>query len=328
MFKIGMFIRFFQNIVMAVFQLMFIKEGKMATVTKGKQIIDLSKPIMVSMESFALMKKLKKVGSNGDMIEIALIECDQVSRNRTYYGFEDIQLGMKERRFAERLAQKTLFGEASHPSQAGLTDDSSYLQRLTQVEPSRIVWRIDRVWNEGKTVMGVIQWAGPFGSMYKDLVMNHGSNIAASIRAYTPNYIKKNDANGEYVQKVYPLFITTWDLVDLPGLGGCRIVNPSVYAESTKDDLDKGPVSSSSTERWDEVKTPTSKTVVFKDPISEIRSMIKSGNENANIIQDLFGIELNDAKMILSGKNTLSTFSNDGRRLDIPLSSAVLADIL
>jgi len=285
---------------------------------------------MVSMESYALMKKLKKVDKDGNMIEIALIECDEVSRNRTFYGLEDIKMGMKERRFAERLAQKTLFGEGEHPENTCTNgDDASYLQRLTRVEPSRIVWRIDRVWTEGKMVMGVIQWAGPFGPIYKDFVVNHGSNIAASIRAYTPNYVKKTDSNGEYVQKVHPIFITTFDAVNLPGLGRARIIEPEVFANSTKDDLEAGPISSRSTESMDIITTRTMKQVIFNDPIKEIRSILKNNSaEGSSIIQDIFHIDFASANMILSGKNTLTTFAEDGRRLDIPLSSAVLADIL
>ena len=296
------------------------------------QVIDLTKPIIVTMESFSLMKKLKVVDKDGDMIEINLIECDTISRNQTYYGKENTILAMKERRFAERLDQKCLFSEAEHPADvpSGPGSEQSYLQRLTRVEPSRICARIDRWWDEGNIIKGVIQWAGPFGEMYKDLVVNHGSNIAASIRAYTPNYVKKTDSSGRfYVEKTHPFFITTYDLVMLPGLEGARIVKPVEFAQQTRDERMKGPISgSTSSENYNILSSPTMKQVTFKDPVSEIRSIIRSGEESSSIISDLFGIDLSTAKMIISKNNTLTTISTEGQRIDIPLSSAILAELL
>lgn len=284
-------------------------------------VLDLRKPIIVTMESFSHLKDAKLVSDDGSIFECTLIECDVVSRNKTYYPLEDVMASMQDRRVQERIDQKVFFAEAEHPQSD--TEEQLPLKRLMRVEPSRWSHRIDSYWADGNNIRGIVQWAGPFGEMYRKLLVEHGSNLAMSIRAYTPNYVKKNDSNGDYVIKKHPMYIATYDCVTQPGLENARIMNPDTYAKIAR--KDKVTISTKNN-----VVTKTTESLVevlYNNPINEIRDIMRS-EEGAHIISDLFGISIETAHMTISGKHTLSVISEEGVRMDLPLARTLLSDIL
>ena len=286
-------------------------------------VLDLSKPIIVTMESFTHLKDAKLVSDDGSIFEATLIDCDEISRNRTYYPLEDVIASMDDRRVKERIEQKVFFGEAEHPSSD--SEEGIPLKRLMRVEPSRISHRIDNYWAAGNIIKGIIQWAGPFGDTYRKMLVEHGSNLAMSIRAYTPNYIKKNDKDGDYVIKKHLMFITTFDCVMLPGLKNARIMNPDQYTDITKNN--KTNITTNKTNGSINIKTSESMVeIAYSNPINEIKNLLRS-EEGASIVSDLFNIDFSKSDMNISG-NTLLVQTENGQKLHLPLSRSLIGSIL
>lgn len=290
------------------------------------KIIDLSQPIIVTMESFSHLKDAKLVSDDGSIFEGTLIECDTISRNRTMYPLEDVISSMEDDFFKERLQQNVLFGEAEHP-----TDDSEEgvpLKRLLRVEPSRRSHRIDSYWVEGNLIKAIIQWCGPFGEQYRKDVVESGSNYAMSIRAYTPTFIQKQDARGKYVVKKHKMFITTFDCVTKPGLYNARIMDPNKYAEiNKKDKLTLNTPKIISFSKSNRLTNENFVEVSYKKPIDEIRDMLHS-SESADIVSNIFGINFDKTNMSITDKNTLSVISEEGVRLHLPLKHTILSKVL
>lgn len=290
------------------------------------KIIDLSKPIIITMESFSHLKDAKLVSDDGSLAEVTLIECDVISRNRTMYPLEDVLASMEENYFKERLQQNVLFGEAEHP-----TDDSEEgvpLKRLLRVEPSRRSHRIDSYWTEGSLIKGIVQWCGPFGDQYKKDVIECGSNYSFSLRAYTPTFIQKQDVKGKYVVKKHLMYITTFDCVTKPGLYNARIMNPDKYAEiNKKDKLTISTPRNIINNKIDKVTNENFTEISYKKPVEEIRDMMHSA-ESAKIVSDIFGINFDNTDMSITDKNTLSVISEEGVKLHLPLKHAILSKVL
>ena len=287
-----------------------------------RSVLDISRPVLVTMESFAHFTNANLCNDDGSIFEITLINCNQVSRNRTEYPLDDVLQSMRDRRVQERIDNKCFFGECEHPIADG--EDPVPLKRLMRVEPSRWVWRIDNYWVAGDDIKANMLWAGPYGEQYRKEFIN-GTNFAASIRAYTPNYLEKSDANGKYVTKKHLMFIGAYDCVTTPGLGGARTMNPALYAELTRNDRINirtkliGNTQVCSTESLTEVR--------YTDPIGELRDMMRS-EESANAVRDIFGIDLETANMIIRDKNTLSVRTAEGLALELPLSRTILSEVL
>jgi len=291
-------------------------------ITAKRHVLDITKPIMMTMESFQHIKDAKLCNDDGSIFECTLINCDVISRNNTYYGLRDIVGSMNDPRVLEKIANKLFFGEREHP--VSLTDEPLTLRRMMSVESDRYAWRVDNWWVDGNDIKAIIQWVD---EKYQKLFVKHGSNFASSIRAYTPNFLEKvNTSTGKkYVQKLHPMQIVAYDCVQMPGLIGSRIMNPTKYAKLTANDKinirtnKSGSIVTRSAESFAEV--------TYNDPIPELRNMLCS-QESAAIVRDVFGISFEDCEMIVRGKNTLSVKSAEGLRYELPLSRTILSEIL
>lgn len=286
------------------------------------KLIDMSKPIIVTMESFSSLKDAKLISDDGSKFEVTLINCDTISRNRTYYPLSDVTASMQDPFFTERLTQKVLIGEAEHPFNDSSDEESIPLKRLLRVEPSRWCIRLDSYWIDGTDIKGIVQFCGPFGKYYQDLVLNHDSNLAMSIRAYTPNHIIKNDKNGKYVVKTHLMYIVTFDCVTRPGLINSRIMNPEKFKEISKNNKISITSNNSPKSSFEDYKI-----ISYNNPIDEIKDMARS-EEGANIISDIFGVNFEKTNMnIINGQNIMTVFTEEGTRLDLPLNHAVTSKI-
>jgi len=291
--------------------------------SRNTGLIDLSQPIMITMESFSHLKDAKLASDDGSIIEATLINCDTMSRNRTFYPLEDVIASMGHSFFKERIDQKILLGEAEHP-----TNDSDKelpsLKRLMRVEPSRVSHRIDSYWADGNNIKGIVQWCGPFGPMYQDLVSRCGSNAAFSIRAYTPVHVIKEDSLGKYAVKKHLMYITTFDCVTRPGLTNSRIMHPETYANITKNDKI---TINSITPDTKKVSNEIFNEICYTNVIEEIRNL-SSSQEGLEVAAQIFGIDFKNGKMEITGKNKLTVISEEGLRLDLPLNHTVLSRII
>ncbi len=278
------------------------------------KILDLSQPVMVTTEAFDHFKAENLVSDDGNTFECTLINCNVIGRNPTFYPLTDILQSMDERSVKERLEQKCFYGEAEHPisdTEAPLT-----LKRLMRVEPSRISHRIDSFRVVGDDIKGIVSWSGPFGEDYKEKLTVQGSNLAMSIRAYTPNFIKKTDpTRGAYAVKKHLMHIASFDCVMMPGLGGARIMDPEKFKEISR------------TNKTIVRSTETAAEYQFNDPISEIRNMSRS-SEGMKFISDVYGADYDNDAMKIVGTNMLQMQTTEGANLILPLDNTLLSNIL
>lgn len=292
-------------------------------------IVDLSRPAFVTMESFSHLRDAKLVSDDGRIFETNLIICDEVSRNRTMYGLKDIVTGLEDRRVDERMVNNTWFGEAEHPVSNEVDKDGNEklvsLKRLMRVDPKNKVWRIDSWRVQGNVIRGVFQWAGDMGEEYRRDLLEHGSNYASSIRAFTPSYVEKSDSNGKYVLKTHPIYISTFDCVTLPGLEDTRIMSGSKYSTLSKND--KININTKIPRLNNHSYESVYREVRFDNVLGEIKDMMMS-QESAHLVEDLFGIDLKSAQMFIRDTNTISVRTSESSTLELPLSRTILSRIL
>lgn len=272
-----------------------------AIVTNKRKILDLSKPILVSTESFAYLKNNKSVSDDGTEWDITLQEFS-ISRNKSEYPKDDLIKSLRESRtIQEALANKVLFSELEHPPR------NSELQRFMHIEPTRWCANIKNYRLEGEFLKGSIKLVPPLGTtILQPIMQSIGSNFAASIRAYTPNFVKKDDGQGgTYFIKKYPMYVVTWDIVMMPGFERARIMDPKQYALSKESLYERE----------------------FENPANEIKEMIMAG-ESANFIEDFYGISLEDAKAFITGKNRIEISEEGGNKISLPLDRYLVSQIL
>ena len=278
-------------------------------------IIDLNKPLYVSMESFSSLDDMVYLDDN-DCFETPLIVCDEVSRNNTLYGLEDTLKSLKEDyRIVEAIENNVWFGESEHPHIDFKNGDPKMsLQRMMEIDPDNISHRIDRYWAEGNAIKGIVQLADPKGPNYKNWILKHKSNMAMSIRSFTPNVAyKENGPRGRYQIKKYRIHIATFDMVRMPGLKGSRAIDPDKFAKYNNKNMDIT-VKNFATE------------CVITNVVDELRYLSrKQGGMEA--IADLYGFNIDNADMTITADRKLVVSSESGI-LHLPLHDTIVSKIM
>ncbi len=265
------------------------------------EFLDLSRPILVSLEAAGgLLKDSKPINKNGDR-SITLMHFDTLSRNKALYPQDDLVRSFNESRYVqENIAQRTWFGENEHPAA------DAPLARFMFVEPSRWAWLIKSYSVSGDKMNGVVSFVPPMGTMIEEIIDKHGSNWAASIRAYTPNFVKKEGPQGQYVIKKYPMFPVTYDAVTTPGLYAARMSDPDSF--KTQNLGREGYAASYK---------------IFKNPAEDMRQILSS-QESARVVQDMFNIDFSKSKYLMSKDGRVEFRSEEGIKVNVPLNLAII----
>jgi len=259
------------------------------------------------MESYSqiVSSRETEVDEQNRELNINLILCDSISKNNSLYGYDELMRSLEESKFVQSCIKNSLwFGEYEHPPR------TSPLSRILKIEPERYAWKIKKYWGDRNSgiIKGRVKFVNPMGIdiAWKNIIED-GSNYASSIRAYTPNYVTKNENGKKYVVKKYPMYPVTFDLVTYPGFDEARII---------KIDGANG------------FYNPEN-VVEYKNPTKEIDSMIKS-EESYNIIMDYLGVDINEAKtMYLDSKNKTIRYSfEDNSDITVPLNTFLMSKIL
>jgi hypothetical protein len=233
-------------------------------------------PLSLSYESYIPnpkdTEKLFKIVDKEQMILITrLAYCNHISRNRCFYGLDDVIWGLKHSKYVtECIAQGTWYFEYLHPKRG------CDLARFMSIDDERIAGRILKYWVEGDYIYGLVQFLEPKGNMLWDYIMK-GINLGFSLRIYTPNYAKLQDNDGPYVKKTSPMYPVTFDMVLTPGYEKCRLVDPDQYAANNQYWLTTGKPETmeNSTEGLN-----ISKTWFIDDPLKEKAKIEETiGNE-------------------------------------------------
>lgn len=281
---------------------------------KEHNIIDFSKPIMISCESLAPFTERNIISEDGRILHIDLMYFNSVSRNSNLYPREDTVRSFNESTWIqENLRNRTLFGELEHP------ESEASLERFMRVEPTRYAWNIMSIEDKGDHYEGDVGLCAPLGtSIVLPNMKDFGSNYAASCRISTPNYIVK-DMNGRkvYVKK-YKQFPITVDCVSTPGIPQCRLIKDGEYVPE-KQNVQTGV-------RTNESASPLF-IAEFTKPEESIREMLKS-KESGRILSDIYGIDFDKTNIVLTKDKKIKLSMESGISATIPFNSYILADVL
>ena len=178
------------------------------------KLVDISRPIIVSCESFTELKNSKCVSDDGSIWDIDLMYFDMLSRNNNLYPMDDTKRSFQESTFVqENLRNRTWYGELEHPAA------ESSLSRFMFIEPTRYAWNIFEMHDAGDHFTGKVGLCAPLGtSIVLPNTRKFGSNYAASCRISTPNYITRNENGQKIYVKKYKMYPITFDLVTTPGI--------------------------------------------------------------------------------------------------------------
>jgi hypothetical protein len=148
--------------------------------------------------------EIKEKSKNYIKIETILQDFD-LNRNGRLYEQSLFSTALEDENIKEMKARKSWFGEAGHPF-------STEIQRLANIEQTRISHIILSTSIENNSVIGVVESANTFVGKndFKGLV-EQGSKVAFSMRGFAKSLKKENK---EIVQA--PLKIITYDWVVFP----------------------------------------------------------------------------------------------------------------
>ena len=273
------------------------------------KIVDLTRPILVSMESFQALTDAKVVSDDGLVWHVTLMAFDVLSRNSNLYPADDTKRSFDESTYVqENLHNRTWFGEAEHPPA------DAPLSRFLFVEPTRYAWNIMNYKDMGDRYEGDICLCPPLGT---DIVLKNvkllGSNYASSCRIYTPNFIEKTSGPyGHHFIKKYKMYPVTFDCVTMPGIKTCRLVDSAVYQPGK---VNKEALGAESTN-----------AIVFANPAEAIKDMMKS-TEALKVLSDYIGTDLSKSTCIV-GKNQVRYQTEDGIGVNVPLNQHLVSSIL
>lgn len=270
---------------------------------KNHELIDLTRPIIVSMESYTSLQNAHVVSDDGLTWHIPLMYFDICSRNNNLYPSNDTKRSFIESTFVqENLRNRTWYGEAEHPPA------DSPMSRFMFIEPQRYAWNIMSLEDKGDHYEGDVGLCAPMGT---DVIVPNtkrfGSNYAASCRIATPNYVVKEQGGKKIYVKKYKLFPVTFDCVTTPGIPQCRLVKDGVYKAG-------------------ESLAP-SMIAEFSNPADEIVKMMAS-EESGRILQDIYGIDYKNAKAVLTKDNKVKLSTESGATATIALNSYILSSVL
>lgn len=290
----------------------------MEFLSKGdNKVIDLKKPIVCSVESFLPegSAKIDIIDEKKRIVNARLAELGTISRNRSFYGIDEVMRSLKESRYVqENLSQNTWFGEKEHPPR------NCDMKRFMKIEDDRISHSIRKYWFGGEFVEGIVQFIPPWGPIIWEWITEADANMAFSLRIYTPNFVEKSDENGKYIVKSYPMYPVTFDCVNTPGYRRCRINDPDEFMGSNKNYQASGKMGQEDflSMEW------------FVDqPQEDIKDILENYGEESAIVQDLFNFSIEEARVALTDFNTQVKFSTeDGRDISMHVNPYLFNQIL
>jgi hypothetical protein len=274
-------------------------------IAQHRDIIDLSRPVIISMENFTDLKNAAPVSDDGTIWDIDFMYLDIGSRNNNVYPIDDTRRSFEESIFVqENLRNRTWYGENEHPPA------DAPLSRFLFIEPTRYMWNILSFEFRGDKYSGRVGLCEPIGlSIVLPNVKRFGSNYASSCRIYTPNFIEKEMNGRKIVVKKYKQYPITFDGVTMPGYKKCRVADPDNYQPR--------PYGKESSSPFIDVK--------FDNPASEIMKIMSS--ENCRILEDCYHVDFKK-QAILMKDNKIKLSSEDGVSIIAPLDRYLLNSAL
>ena len=293
--------------------------NKMTKSIEEKNVIDLSKPAMLSVEELpANLAQLMIVDEKNRVIESTLMVLDAISRNNAQYAGDDFEKALKECTWIEEMRRNGKWmGEFEHPPK------NESIERFMTVKPDRVSHRIRKWWREGNKIKGKVDFSvKPLGDQAWNWIVT-GSNPSFSVRVYTQNYVEKSTPSGKkYLLKMGKMIPVTFDFVTIPGFYEAYAADPDKYNIEDWKTFNKTrkKVSSNSFESWS-----------FDFTKENFRELVLA-QESVPLLQEAYKIDLESADMIYTKDGLLiinpieKGFEN--KQIIVPASTFELNQVL
>lgn len=281
--------------------------------TKERKIISLEKQLYWSTESVSDLIRLGNIDVENRICYPKLILFDDPSRNNSVYCGEDFRSSVVESRYLQdQIRAGTWFGELGHP----MLEEGQ--NRFMRIEMNNVSHRIIKYKFVGNEMHGVVRLCKPKGDILWDWVSS-GSNIAFSVRALTPTFVKKkNEKTGQiYIYKYGRMVIITFDSVTLPGIEIARIADVNKYDATVENYEAQFDLMVKKNKKIEEMKNSLEaadwermiKSNIFYNKSnsfnhSDLKEIVKS-QESAHILEDLFQFSLEDSIISLDNQNVI-----------------------
>lgn len=303
----------------------------MATKIKEKKIINLNTPLAWSVESVSDLIKIGNIDVESRTCYPRLIVLGDASRNTSVYDENDFKAAVNESIvLQEEIKTGSWFGELGHPLIADGQD------RFMRVDMNNISHRLVNYKFVGNEMFAKVQFRKPKGDILWDWVSS-GTNLAFSVRALTPTFVKKQNNQGQmYIYKYGRMVVVTFDSVLLPGFREARIANVNSYDASLESmeawvssnpQLKKLKMSLEETDWKRMIGSSINETKIESFRHSDLKELMKS-QESLRIIEDLFQFSVEDSEIMIDDKRVYIQPQNYKEKLIIPTNTYIINRIL
>lgn len=285
-------------------------------------ILRLDKPAIFSIENFGGLQKIADIDEKNCIVKTVLMQLSAISRNRTFYSGEDFVRCLTTSAYVnEQLTQGVWFGELEHPEK-NCTQD-----RFFKIDDTRISHKILDYKINGDIIDGHVQFVAPMGYIPWDWIQKN-SNIAFSVRVFTPNFLEKKDEKGvAYIAKVGDMIPITFDCVKMPGFAIARIADPAKFAQVNTS------AAMPSTESLQYEKGWETKQIVFpqidwraKMSQEEFKHIL-SKESSMKILEDVYKFDASKSKITYNDNETVTISLNSSESLNLGINTYELLKV-
>lgn len=285
-------------------------------------ILRLDKPAIFSIENFGGLQKIADIDEKNCIVKTVLMQLSAISRNRTFYSGEDFVRCLTTSAYVnEQLSQGVWFGELEHPEK-NCTQD-----RFFKIDDTRISHKILDYKVNGDIIDGHVQFVAPMGYIPWDWIQKN-SNIAFSVRVFTPNFLEKKDEKGvAYIAKVGDMIPITFDCVKMPGFAIARIADPSKFAQVNTAAAMPSAESLQYEKGWE------SKEIIFprmdwraKMSQEEFRHIL-SKESTMKILEDVYKFDASKSKITYNDNETVTISLNSTESLNLGVNTYELLKV-
>lgn len=303
----------------------------MTTKIKEKKIINLNTPLAWSVESVSDLIKVGNIDVENRICYPRLIVLGDASRNTSVYDENDFKTAVNESIIIqEQIKTGSWFGELGHPLIADGQD------RFMRVDMNNISHRFVNYKFVGNEMFAKVQFRKPKGDILWDWVTS-GTNLAFSVRALTPTFVKKQNKQGQmYIYKYGRMVVVTFDSVLLPGFKEARIANVNSYDASLESmeawvasnpQLKKLKMSMEEVDWKRMIGSSVNETKIESFRHNDLKELMKS-QESLRIIEDLFQFSVEDSEIMIDDKRVYIQPQNYKEKLIIPTNTYIINRIL
>lgn len=276
-------------------------------------ILRLDRPALMSVENFGGFQKIADIDEKNQIVHTVLMQLNYITRNRTWYSGEDFVRCLTQSPYIqEQIAQGVWYGELEHP------EKNCSQERFFKIDDKNISHKILDYKVEGDLIKGHCQFVAPMGHIPWDWIQKN-SNIAFSVRVFTPNFLEAKDEKGMvYIKKVGEMVLITFDCVKMPGCQLARIANPTEFANqnnTTYEDRMGGK------EEYD-IKSIEMPKFHWRNTMSqeEFTNILSREDSSIRILEDVYKFDHTKTKITYNNDNTVKIQLNSNEALNLPIN--------